>query len=292
MNLRDLQYLVAIADNLHFGKAAELCHVSQPTLSMQLKKLEAYLGVQLFERTNKSVLLTATGKEITESARRILQDAEYIRQMAKLAADPFAGEIRLGIFPTLAPYLLPSLMPKLKTKFPKLDILLVEEKTPELVHRLNKGEIDCALLAMPVAYDNLSACELFREPFLLAVSPSHKLAKRRSVSFADIEGETMLLLEDGHCLREQALDFCHSIGIGEARNFRATSMATLLQMVAAGHNVTVVPELAVKHDDAHVKYIPFSKNPPSRTIGLYTRATTSRLKLFQQMAELIRNKYR
>src|SRR6185369_16365186 len=168
------------------------------TLSMQLKKLEDTLGVQLFERTNKTVLLTPVGKDIVERARATLREAEHIVEVAKLAKDPFAGEIRLGVFPTLAPYLLPSLMPKLKKAFPKLNILLIEEKTDVLIWRLNHGTIDCALLAMPVTGQNFSEHQLFEEPFLLAVSESHPLASRKSVSEQDIRNETMLLLEDGH----------------------------------------------------------------------------------------------
>lgn len=291
MNLRDLQYLVAVADHLHFGKAAGSCNVSQPTLSMQLKKLEEYLGVQLFERTNKNVMLTAIGSDIAARARYMLTEAEQIRNTAKHAKDPFAGEIRLGVFPTLAPYLLPQLMPKLKPAFPQLNVLLVEEKTLELVRRLHHGEIDCALLAMPVAEDGFTAEPLFNEEFLLAVSTAHHLAKRKSVTIRDIQNESMLLLEDGHCLREQALDFCHSIGVGEAKNFRATSMTTLLQMVATGNDVTLVPKLAAQADNGHLVYIPFRQTRPSRTIGLYSRTTTARKPLFVKMAELIKREY-
>lgn len=288
MNLRDLQYLVAVADHLHFGKAAQYCHVSQPTLSMQLKKLEEYLGVQLFERTNKNVMLTVIGSEIAARARFILEEAEQIRSTAKFAGDPFAGEIRLGVFPTPAPYLLPQLMPTLKPAFPKLNVLLIEEKTPALVRLLRHGEIDYALLAMPVHEDGFSVETLFREEFLLAVSTSHRLAKRQSVTIDDMRNETMLLLEDGHCLREQALDFCHSIGVGEAKNFRATSMTTLLQMVASGSDVTLIPTLATRADGSHLVYIPFKQSPPSRTIGLYSRATSARKALFAAISTLIK----
>ncbi|HEU5046739.1 MAG TPA: LysR substrate-binding domain-containing protein [Rickettsiales bacterium] len=291
MNLRDLQYLVTTADELHFGRAAELCNVSQPTLSMQLKKLEDTLGTQLFERTNKSVRLTETGRDVVAHARNILAEAEQIRQLAHLAADPLAGEIRLGVFPTLAPYLLPSLMPKLKNAFPKLNVLLVEEKTPELVNRLSLGEIDCALLAMPVAQGGFSALPLFNEPFLVAVPVSHRLAGKISISYDDIRQETMLLLEDGHCLREQALDVCHTIGIGEANRFRATSLETLLHMVASGNNITLVPKLAIRRHDDYLRYIPFSGTVPFRTIGLYSRPTSARKVLFAKIAELIKDEY-
>lgn len=291
MNLRDLQYLVTVADELHFGKAAEICHVSQPTLSMQLKKLEETLGVQLFERTNKTVRLTSTGQDIVYHARQALAEAEQIRQLARLAADPLAGEIRLGVFPTLAPYLLPSLMPKLKDAFPKLRVMLIEEKTPELLHMLSIGEIDCALLAMPVMQEGLNVLPLFNEPFLLTVAASHRLAGMETVSYKDIQKETMLLLEDGHCLREQALDVCHTIGIGEADSFRATSLETLLHMVAAGESVTLVPKLAIRKNDDYLRYIPFMGTVPFRTIGLYSRPSSARKVLFARLAELIKDEY-
>lgn len=292
MNLRDLQYLVAVADNLHFGKAAEACHVSQPTLSMQLKKLEEHLGVQLFERTNKTVMLTGIGETITMHARFILDEAENIRAIAKMAEDPFAGEIKLGIFPTLAPYILPALMPQFKTEFPELNVLLVEEKTPELVRRLNNGDIDCAMLAIPAPESNLVYTTLFEEPFMLAVSSTSSFARFKSVSLSQIKDEILLLLEDGHCLREQALDVCRTIGIGEANNFRATSMTTLLQMVAMGNYITLVPRLATTIPNESIRYIPFNNPAPSRTIGMFSRTTSARNKLVRRMADIIDEVYR
>lgn len=291
MNLRDLHYLVTVADELHFGKAAALCNVSQPTLSMQLKKLEETLGVQLFERDNKHVMLTPIGRDIAARARRTLEEANHIRELAKASRDPLAGEIRMGIFPTLAPYILPSLMPRMQEHFTKLNLLLVEEKTPELIERLQAGRIDCALLAMPVAHNEFASAELFDEPFMLAVSAQHKLAKRKSVGVSDIAQETMLLLEDGHCLREQALEVCHMMGIGEAKNFRATSLETLRHMVAAGNAVTLIPKLAVRAQDTGLRYIPFATPAPFRTIGLYWRKTSGRAVLFEAMAALMRKEY-
>jgi LysR family hydrogen peroxide-inducible transcriptional activator len=286
MNLRDLQYLAAVARHLHFGKAAEECHVSQPTLSMQLKKLEDTLGVQLFERTNKSVMLTPIGRDITQRAERILAEAEQIRKVASSNADPMAGEIRLGIFPTLAPYLLPSLMLQLGKHFPRLNVLLVEEKTPVLIQKLVSGEIDAAILAMPIAED-LASHTLFHEPFMLAVHSSHRLAKQKSVTLSDMRNEAMLLLEDGHCLREQALEVCHMIGAGEARNFRATSLETLRHMVASGGGITLIPELATHEKNKNLRYIPFEKPSPQRTIGLYWRKTSARNALMENMGAMI-----
>ncbi|MFZ4540832.1 MAG: LysR substrate-binding domain-containing protein [Rickettsiales bacterium] len=287
MNLRDLQYLVAVADHLHFGRAAKAVHVSQPTLSMQLKKLEGTLGVQLFERTNKQVMLTAIGADITARARRVLHEIAQLTLAAKAARDPDAGTLRLGIFPTLAPYLLPSLMPQLTQHFPRLTLQLVEERTPELVAQLEAGALDAALLAMPVASEHLSHAALFEEPFLLAVSQRHTLARRKTVSIADMQGQSVLLLEDGHCLREQALEVCHLAGIAESASFRATSLETLRHMVAASNAVTLMPKLATRENDTGLRYIPFKSAAPSRAIGLYWRSTSARASLFTAMARLM-----
>ncbi len=291
MNLRDLHYLVAVAEHLHFGRAAEACHVSQPTLSMQLKKLEDELGVQLFERTNKQVMLTAIGRDITERARRTLAEAEQLRAVAASARDPQAGTLRMGLFPTLAPYLLPSLMPRLHAEFPRLNVLLVEEKTDELIRRLEAGTLDCALLAMPVPTDTLRVVSLFTEPFTLAVAANHPLAKRKSVSLANLHDVNMLLLEEGHCLRAQALEVCQMIGIGEANHFRATSLETLRHMVATSDAVTLMPQLAVQPEDKLIRYIPFKSPVPSRHIGLYWRATSARAPLFEAIGRLITTVY-
>jgi len=286
MNLRDLQYLSAVSRTLHFGRAAEECNVSQPTLSMQLKKLEETLGVQLIERDNKSVMLTPMGKEMAARASRILKEAGDMKELARTARDPLAGELRLGIFPTLAPYLLPSLMPQMKKHFPKLSLLLVEEKTPVLTERLQAGEIDAAILAMPAEGEGLMYRELFEEPFMLAVGKEHRLAAKKQVTLADIRDETMLLLEDGHCMREQALSICHRIGIGEANNFRATSLETLRHMVASGDHVTLIPQLA-SEPGGNVRYIPFKGAGLSRVLGLYWRKTSGRTALFEKMADVI-----
>lgn len=292
MNIRDFQYLVAVAQELHFGRAAELCHVSQPTLSMQLKKLEDTLGVQLFERTNKSVMLTPIGRDIAARTAHILKEIDQIKALASASKDPLAGQIRLGIFPTLAPYIMPSLMPLLRASFPRLNVLLVEEKTPVLIAQLEKGEIDCAILATPVHASGLHFDPLFEEPFLLAVASSHRLAGRKKVELADLEHESMLLLEDGHCLRDQALEVCSWAGTREANNFRATSLETLRHMVAAGGAVTLIPKLAVRDDDTHVNYVPFKTHAPSRSLGLYARKTSARKPLFTAISAKVQEHYR
>lgn len=292
MNLRDLAYLVAVADHLHFGKAAQAVHVSQPTLSMQLRKLEETLGVQLIERSNKRVMLTQIGREVVVRARRTLDEVDQMKRLAENARDPLAGTLRLGLFPTLAPYLLPGLMPKLTATFPRLSIQLVEERTPELITRLEAGALDAALLAMPVDSETLSALPLFHEPFLLAVARTHRLARRKSVTAHDMHDETVLLLEDGHCLRDQALEVCHMAGVGESGSFRATSLETLRHMVASSNAITLIPQLATRENDPALAYIPFAKPAPTRQIGLYWRSTSARTSLFSTIAEMVSSAYK
>ncbi len=293
MNLRDLHYLLAVAEHLHFGKAALACHVSQPTLSMQLKKLEETLGVQLFERTNKQVMLTATGHAVVAHARNVLAEVEQMKTVASNAHDVMGGTIRMGIFPTLAPYLLPSLMPQMRTWFPKLSLQLVEEKTHDLVQQLESGAIDCAMLAMPLEQPSaLIHRPLFREAFTLAVSADHPLAKRAWVKLTDLSQVSMLLLEDGHCLRAQALEVCALVGVGESGHFRATSLETLRHMVASSDAATLMPQLATRSHDPLLRYIPFKAPAPARQIGLYWRPTSARGKLFEAMTQHIVKAYR
>jgi LysR family hydrogen peroxide-inducible transcriptional activator len=289
MNIRDLKYLVAVADERHFGRAARLSHVSQPTLSMQLKKLEETLGVQLFERNNKQVMITQAGSEIAERARIILRDVDALYASAKAAQDPLAGEFRLGAFPTLAPYFLPPVIPKLRKQLPSMKFLLIEEKTDRLIERLKKGLLDAALLALPIQQEGLETRSLFTDPFLLAVPQGHRLAKRRQVTRRDIADEELLLLEEGHCLRAQALEVCSVIGASEHEDFRATSLETLRQMVAAGVGITLIPKLARREDDG-IAYIPFGDPAPFRTIGLVWRKGTARRECIDVMAAILTGK--
>jgi LysR family hydrogen peroxide-inducible transcriptional activator len=281
MNLRDFEYLVAVADLWHFGKAAERCNVSQPTLSMQLKKLENYLSVQLFERTNKQVMITKIGEEIAMRARQILLTSNEIKQLAKTAQEPLAGDFTLGAFPTIAPYFLPIIVPKIAENLPKLKLFLVEDKTEILLAKLKAGTLDATLLALPIYDEDLEFAELFSDPFMLAVPTSHKLAKRKFIHPKDIVGEKLLLLEEGHCLRNQALEICSLIGVGERQDFRATSLETLRQMVRVGVGVTLMPEIAVREKDG-VCYIPI-KPEISRKIALVWRKTSTRKQCIEAM---------
>ncbi len=292
MNLRDLQYLVALADHRHFGHAAEACFVTQPTLSTQVRKLEDELGVTLVERTPRRVLLTETGERIVARAREVLNEVEQIRRIAHRDQDPEAGTLRLGIFPTLGPYLLPHVLDTIRERFPRLELLLVEDKTEEIVSRLREGKLDAAILALPVHDDTLHAEFLFEEPFVLAAPEAHSLAGRPSLRLADLEDEHLLLLEDGHCLRDQALEVCRMAGAGERQGFRATSLETLRQMVAANVGVTLLPVLAVQPPiapTANVHLTPFRSHAPSRRIAMFWRSSSALHEFLLQLSNIFKH---
>jgi LysR family transcriptional regulator, hydrogen peroxide-inducible genes activator len=287
MNIRDLKYLVALADHGHFGKAAETCFVSQPALSMQIMKLEENLGVKLLERTNKSILLTEHGGIIVERARHILSQIEEVREIAKSAKDPFSGELRIGVFPTLAPYLLPHIIPQLSKAYPKLSFYLIEEQTAVLVEQLKQGKLHAALLAHPVVDKSFNSALLFEEEFLLATPATHPLAKLKSVRQQDLDNKNLLLLEEGHCMRAQALALCQRMRANETQNFRATSLETLRHMVSAGVGITLIPKLACNLNDT-ISYIPFSAPKPSRSIGIYWRASTAKQVVLENIVAKIK----
>lgn len=284
MNLRDLKYLVAVIEQGHFGRAAEVCFVSQPALSMQIKKLEDTLGVQLLERTNKAVLLTEAGKMICERAKNIMAQEKEIYALAKQTKDPFSGELHVGIIPTVAPYLLPHIMPGLKTCFPDLTFYLAELQTLQLLEKLKQGKLDIGLLALPVTDPELTSTTLYEEEFMLAVPNNHKLSKRKSIKQTDLKDLSMLLLEDGHCLREHALTVCHSNKAVEARSFQATSLETLRHMIAAQVGITLMPKLACKENDG-IAYIPFHSPKPTRTVGLIWRTSSAKKILLNSLSK-------
>ncbi len=292
MNLRDLQYLVAVADHRHFGKAAEACFVSQPTLSAQIKKLERELGVDLFERHPRQVLLTPAGDRIVERARTLLRTAAEIDDIARNARDPEAGTLRLGLIPTLAPYLLAHVVGPLQQRFPNLELLLVEEKTDVLHQRLREGRIDAAVLALPLGDDQLHEEFLFDEAFVLAVPTTHRLAASTGPVGTDtLDGETVLLLEEGHCLRDQALSVCQLAGAGERTDFRATSLETLRQMVAGGVGITLLPALAVDSPVSTATGVavrPFTSPAPHREVGMVWRRSTVSAPLLLEIGRVIR----
>ncbi|HVI55055.1 MAG TPA: DNA-binding transcriptional regulator OxyR [Luteibacter sp.] len=292
MNLRDLSYLVALAEHRHFGRAAEASFVSQPTLSTQIRKLEDELGVALVERTPRKVLLTETGREIARRARGVLSQVDEIKSIAQRTRDPESGTIRLGIFPTLGPYLLPHVIPHLRERFPRLELLLREEKTEQILGMLREGTLDAGILALPMHDESLHIEFLFEEPFVLAVPDNHPLAGRQCLSMDDLADQNLLLLEDGHCLRDQALEVCHLAGAGEKTGFRATSLETLRQMVSANVGITLMPILAVKPPVAqsgNVRLIEFESPAPSRRIAMVWRKSSAMTPFFSALAEVIRD---
>ncbi|MCS6946355.1 MAG: LysR substrate-binding domain-containing protein, partial [Steroidobacteraceae bacterium] len=244
LKLKDLRYLLAVADTGHFGRAAERCFVSQPTLSAQLKKLEQYLGVQLLERAPRRVTLTEAGVAIATRARQIATASDEIVEIARSFRDPLAGRLRVAFLPTIGPYLLPQAAPRLRRALPRLELMLYEYQTAEILRRLHAGELDLGILALPVDLDGLSARKLYDEPFTVALPAGHPLAKRGTLNVGDLKHETLLLLEDGHCLRDQALEICNRVPIREKTDFRGTSIETLRQMVAAGAGITLLPQRA------------------------------------------------
>lgn len=288
MTLRELQYLIALADLRHFGKAAEACFVSQPSLSMQIKKLEDNLGVQLLERTNKSVLLTPIGRIIVERARELLKQTKDIQALAQMAKDPYQGECHLGVIPTLAPYLLPKIIPPLAKKFPQLSFYLREEQTALLLEKLKEGKLDAAFLALPLSDPHLSVSPLFEEEFLLAVAADHPLSQRKSIRSADLEGKEIFLLEEGHCMREQTLALCHRVYASESQHFQATSLETLRQMVIAKVGMTLMPQLACQ-PNPDIAYIPFAgADKPRRMVGLCWRQSSAKQLLLEDLTAQIR----
>lgn len=287
MNLRDLRYLVAVAEHRHFGRAAQACFVSQPTLSAQLKKLETTLGVTLVERTNRQVMLSPAGEKIVDQAATILHEVDALTAIAEQFGDPRGGDFRLGIIPTIAPYLLPKILEPIRKAFPTLRLQLTEGQTAHVTQALKQGSLDAVLLALPLNEDNVHEHWLYDEPFYFAVSKQHPAARKKTVSVDDLQGEEVLLLEDGHCLRDQALDVCNAHSARENLNFSATSLETLRQMVAADVGVTLMPQLAVPARDGNVSYVPFSGQPPSRSVGLCWRTTTTRSELLADLTQVL-----
>ncbi len=291
MTLRELQYLIALADHRNFRRAAEACLVSQPTLSMQIRKLEEELGVPLVERAPRRVMLTPAGRDAVERARRILAEVDQMKEAARRSRAAEGGTLRLGVFPTLGPYLLPHVVPMIRARFPELELLLFEEKSADLLARLNAGTLDAAFLALPVHDHHLHDEFLFEEPFLLAVPGDHPLAKRRSLHLDELGQHNLMLLEDGHCLRDQALEVCQLSGAREKSEFRATSLETLRQMVVAGAGITLLPMLAVKGQSQpaeNIHLLDFVDSHPSRRIGLLWRKTSAMAPLLKQVADICR----
>jgi len=293
MNLRDLKYLVAVADTHHFSQAAERCFVSQPTLSGQIKKLEEELGVTLFERTKRSVETTPQGEAIVAQARQVLEQADALQQLAQSYQDPLIGPLRMGAIPTLSPYLMPLILKPLKKQYSQIKLVLTEELTDMLLTRLGKHEIDAALLATPVDDPDFESIPLFDEPFWLVHPRSHPLAERKKIIQADLDSADLLLLAEGHCLAEQAMEVCHLQERdvqGEMADLRAASLETLLQMVAAGFGSTLLPALALKTISARdrgIKARQLQLPDTFRRISLVYRRTFPRRQVLEAFTEVV-----
>jgi LysR family hydrogen peroxide-inducible transcriptional activator len=273
MTLRQLQYVVAVADRKSFRAAAEVCHVAQPSLSAQIAQIEEALSVRIFERDRRKVALTAAGEALVKRARALLVGADELVDAARQLSDPLSGSLRLGVIPTVGPYLLPEVAPVLRQRFPKLSFIWIEDKTAQLVERLKLGELDGAILALEADIGDLPKVVLGKDNFVLAVAPEHPLARAKGpLKPEKLDHEQVLLLDDGHCFRDQALSFCERAGVEEA-GYRATSLATLVQMAASGSYVTILPSLAVAVENRRqtLRTRPFVAKPPGRTLALVYR---------------------
>lgn len=293
MNLRDLKYIIAVAETRHFGKAAERCSVSQPTLSGQIKKLEEELGVAIFERTNRSVEITPVGQDIVAHARQMMEQADAIGQLAKTHQNPLAGPLRIGAIPTLSPYLMPLILAPMKKRLPQSKLVLMEELTDTLLVRLRHHEIDAALLATPVDDADLEALPLFEEPFWVAYSRKHEFYDKEMIVLRDLHNANLLLLAEGHCLAEQAMDVCRIKERqmqGDMADLRASSLETLIQLVGAGYGITLVPALAMRGSwtsGSGVVAQPLVAANASRRISLVFRSSFPRRAALQAFAEII-----
>ncbi|MCJ9428531.1 hydrogen peroxide-inducible genes activator [Kordiimonas marina] len=288
--LKQLRYLVALHKTMHFGKAADQCHVTQSTLSAGLQELENLLGAQLVERTKRSVMFTALGEEVVRRAQTILNDVDDLTDMASAAKDPLKGIVRLGIIPTIAPFLLPRVMPAIRTELPDLELHLREDKSAELCDQLRVGELDLVLFALPFACGDVVEMPLFHDPFMVAYP--HGQAPAETVKSTELDENKLLLLEEGHCLRDHALAACHLLGRSAPRALAGTSLGTIIQMVAAGHGITLLPGMAVDAglaEGAGVDVVTFKDIVPTRTIGLIWRKTNPRAETFKKLGEVIKS---
>jgi LysR family transcriptional regulator, hydrogen peroxide-inducible genes activator len=292
MTLQELRYLVALSEKGHVVRAAEACNVGQPTLSTQLKKLEDYLGVVLFERNKHQLIPTPICREIIERARVALAAVDQIKELARRGRDPMDGPLRLGIFPTLGPYLMPHLVPVIRRSYPQLHLYLREDLTSNLLERLRQGRLDALLLALPVRGDDVEVMPLFREAFVVALPAGHPLAARSQIGEEELTGQNVLLLEEGHCMRDQALAICAATPTEEREELKATSLETLRQMVAAGVGCTLLPALAATPgtgsiDGGMVQIRPFAAPVPTRRIGMVWRRHYPRDATVKRLCRLI-----
>lgn len=291
IRVKVLEYLVAIAEHKHFGHAAKACFVSQPTLSGQIMKLEEMLGLQLIERHRHNIMLTPAGERLVKEARNVIKATQAFEDTAKELLDPFSGDLHLGLIPTLAPYLLPVIMESLNENFPRINFYLHENKTQNLLADLNNGKLDLLILPWLEEMHSFEHYDLFAEPLILAVPKNHPLAQKKNVQLKDLNNQQILTLEDGHCLRDQALGYCFSAGANEDNRFRATSLETLRHMVANGLGITLLPKLAALDNNPakNICYIPFKDPQPIRQISLVIRPNYSRMVCVRGIVKTVRD---
>jgi LysR family transcriptional regulator, hydrogen peroxide-inducible genes activator len=290
ITLKQLRYFESLSRHLHFGRAAEQSAVTQPAMSQQVQELEAQLGTKLVERGKTAVSLTDAGQEVARRARSILASvsdlADYARHRGKL----LSGSLKLGVIPSIGPYLLPVILPELKQHFPELELSVRESQTGNLLAALAENRIDVALLALGAAAPGFEQIALFDDPFHLLVPARHRLGRAKSIRINELDGERVLLLEEGHCLRDQALSLCRRVGLEASTEFGATSLSTIVQLVSNGYGITVVPEMALPveaHDQVNLRVTRFVSPEPVRTIGLIWRETSPRKVDFIELGRLI-----
>ncbi|GAD88008.1 hydrogen peroxide-inducible genes activator [Vibrio halioticoli NBRC 102217] len=291
MNIRDFEYLVSLAEHKHFRKAAEACFVSQPTLSGQIRKLEDELGTALLERSSRKVLFTDAGLLLVEQAKKVLAEIKQFTEMASAQGDSMQGPIHIGFIPTVGPYLMPLIVPKIKHDFPDLEMFLYEAQTHQLVSQLEEGKLDCLILAAVKETEPFNELDLYEEPLVLAVPENHRWGGLEQLDMQELQGSTVLSLGDGHCLRDQALGFCFASGAVEDQRFKATSLETLRNMVSAGSGITLLPELAVPQEKSKdgVSYIEAVNPQPCRKLVLAYRPGSPFKPRFEALAKYIAN---
>jgi len=288
--LRQMEYVVAVAEHRQFSEAARRLAVSQPALSKQIKEVEESLGVAIFERARPRLLITADGKRVVEQCRRVLREAEELAAIARAMGGPLERRLELGVIPTIAPFMLPSLMDALKAQHPRLEIVLHEGLTDDLVLQARQGELDLLLLALPVDDEGLDGVALFEEPFVLVAPRGHALAKTEAATREELRGTSLLLMEEGHCFRAHALDVCSSAGAREDHSIRSASIPTMALMVEHGMGATLIPAMAMDKlfgDGSRIVARSFGPAGPSRRIGLRWRPSSARVDAFQELAEII-----
>ncbi len=289
--VRQLECLVAVADTLNFRQAAESCYISQPALSAQIKQLEQLLGVQLFERDKRRVLPTPAGSAMAGRAKGMLAELADMAESSRAFGEPLSGPLRMGVIPTIAPYFLPRAMQAVRREYPKAQVSLLEDQTDRLVESLMEGSLDVLLLAREADLGGAATCDIMDDPFWLTVPRSHRLGKRKLAKVEDLNGENILVLDDGHCLGGQAIEVCNLAKASECDDYRASSLTTLVQMVSGGLGITLLPEISLATEcsaERDLVAIPFGKNKPARTICLAYRSSSLRASEFQALADLLR----